>query len=132
MSLQMMQQRYLGESVTTASPAKLVTMLYDRLVRDLVVAEAALAAGDAPSANEQLKHAQDIVWELLAGLDTTAWSGGPGLASLYQFLISELLAANVAKDGARVATCRGLVEPLRDAWHQAAEQLASAQVAAGA
>ena len=132
MSLQTMQQRYLGESVTTASPAKLVTMLYDRLVRDLVVAEAALATGDVPSANAQLIHAQDIIWELLSGLDTTAWSGGPGLASLYQFLITELLAANVAKDAERVAACRGLIEPLREAWHQAAEQLAVAKVAAGA
>ena len=132
MSLHTMQQRYLGESVTTASPAKLVTMLYDRLVRDLVVAEAALAAGDVPSANAQLIHAQEIIWELLAGLDTTAWSGGPGLASLYQFLIGELLAANVSKDAQRVATCRGLVEPLREAWHHAAEQLAVARVSAGA
>lgn len=132
MSLQTMQQRYLGESVTTASPAKLVTMLYDRLVRDLVVAEAALAAGDAQSANAQLIHAQDIIWELLAGLDTTAWSGAPGLASLYQFLISELLAANIAKDATRVATCRGLVEPLRDAWHQAAAQVATDTVTASA
>jgi flagellar protein FliS len=125
MSLQAMQQRYLGESVTTASPAKLVTMLYDRLVRDLVVAEAALTSGDFATANTQLIHAQDIIWELLAGLDTTAWSGGPGLASLYQFLIGELLGANVAKDAQRVATCRGLVEPLRDAWHKAAEQVAT-------
>jgi flagellar protein FliS len=132
MSLHTMQQRYLGESVTTASPAKLVTMLYDRLVRDLVVAEAALATGDVQSANAQLIHAQDIIWELLAGLDTAAWSGGPGLASLYQFLITELLAANVAKDAQRVATCRGLVEPLREAWHHAAEQLAVARVPAGA
>ena len=132
MSLHTMQQRYLGESVTTASPAKLLTMLYDRLVRDLVVAEAALAAGDVPSANAQLVHAQEIIWELLSGLDTTAWSGGPGLASLYQFLISELLTANIAKDIEQVATCRGLIEPLREAWHQAAEQLAVTKVAAGA
>lgn len=132
MSLQTMQQRYLGESVTTASPARLVTMLYDRLLRDLLVAEAALASGDNAAANGQLIHAQEIIWELLAGLDATAWSGGPALASLYQFLISELLAANVAKDAPRVVACRGLVEPLRDAWHQAAEQVATAGVSAGA
>ena len=126
MSLQTMQQRYIGESVTTASPAKLVTMLYDRLVRDLVVAEAALKSADFTAANEQLIHAQDIIWELRAGLDTSAWSGGPALASLYQFLITELLAANVAKDVEKVASCRGLVEPLRDAWHKAAEQVAAA------
>jgi flagellar protein FliS len=96
-------------------------MLYDRLVRDLTGAEAALIAGDFASANQQLVHAQDILWELLAGLDVTRWSGGPGLAALYQFLITELVGANVGKDAARVATCRELVEPLREAWHQAAD-----------
>jgi flagellar protein FliS len=121
MTTQMMRNRYVGDSVSTASPARLVTMLYDRLVRDLTVGEAALGAGDFAGANEQLVHAQDIVWELLAGLDVTKWSGGPGLAALYQFLINELVAANVAKDPGRVASCRELVEPLRDAWHKAAE-----------
>jgi flagellar protein FliS len=121
MSTQMMRNRYVSDSVATASPARLVTMLYDRLVRDLFAAEAALDAADLEVANDQLVHAQDILWELLAGLDVTKWSGGPGLAALYQFLISELVAANVGKDAARVASCRELVEPLRDAWHRAAE-----------
>ncbi len=124
MSTQMIRNRYVGDSVTTASPARLVTMLYDRLVRDLVQAEAALAVKDFAVANAQLVHAQDIIWELLAGLDVTKWSGGPGLASLYQFLINELLAANMSKDVARVASCRELVEPLREAWHKAAESVA--------
>ena len=118
-----MRNRYMGDSVTTASPARLVTMLYDRLVRDLEVGEAALSAGDLEGANKQLVHAQDILWELLAGLDVTKWSGGPGLAALYQFLIAELVTANVNKDAAGVATCKELIEPLRDAWHKAAEEV---------
>jgi flagellar secretion chaperone FliS len=121
-----MRNRYMGDSVTTASPARLVTMLYDRLVRDLAVAEAGLAGEDRCAANDALIHAQDILWELLAGLDVTKWSGGPALASLYQFLIAELVAANVEKDAARVATCRELIEPLRDAWHKAAEEVGRA------
>jgi len=125
MSTQIMRNRYVGDSVTTASPARLVTMLYDRLVRDLTMADSALGAGDLANANEQLVHAQDILWELAAGLDPTKWAGGPALASLYQFLIGELIAANVAKDAARVVACRTLVEPLRDAWHQAAEEIAA-------
>jgi flagellar protein FliS len=129
MSTQMMRNRYVSESVGTASPARLVTMLYDRLVRDLAQAEAALLANNFAVANDQLGHAQDIVWELLAGLDVTKWSGGPGLAALYQFLVSELVAANVGKDAARVASCRELVEPLRDAWHKAAEAVVTGTTA---
>jgi flagellar secretion chaperone FliS len=121
MNASMIRNRYVGDSVGTASPARLVTMLYDRLVRDLTTGEAALTSGDLEGANNALIHAQEIVWELAAGLDPTKWSGGPALAALYQFMLGELLDANVKKDAAKVATVRELVEPLRDAWHQAAE-----------
>jgi len=121
MNASMIRNRYVGDSVATASPARLVTMLYDRLVRDLATGEAALAVSDLAAANSALVHAQDIVWELAAGLDPTRWSGGPAPAALYQFILTELLEANVKKNAAKVATVRELVEPLRDAWHEAAE-----------
>ena len=121
MNASMIRNRYVGDSVSTASPGRLVTMLYDRLVRDLVAAEAALAAADLENASNNLIHAQEIVWELAAGLDPTKWSGGPALAALYQFMLAELLDANVKKDAAKVISVRGLVEPLADAWRQAAD-----------
>ena len=114
MNASMIRNRYVGDSVSTASPGRLVTMLYDRLVRDLV-------AADLEGANHNLIHAQEIVWELAAGLDPTKWSGGPALSALYQFMLAELLDANVKKDITKVTSVRELVEPLRDAWHQAAE-----------
>jgi flagellar protein FliS len=125
MNASMIRNRYVGDSVGTASPARLVTMLYDRLVRDLTTGEAALAAADLEGGNNALIHAQEIVWELAAGLDPAKWSGGPALASLYQFILAELLDANVKKDAAKVTSVRELVEPLRDAWHQAAELAAA-------
>ena len=116
--------RYVSEMVETVSPAKLVTMLYDALVRDLVTAETALGAvgtaRDYRVVNDRLVHAQAIVLELRAGLDPTKWSGGPDLLRLYNFLVDELVKANVEKDPARVAACRRLVEPLQLAWHEAA------------
>lgn len=129
MNAQAMRARYLGDSVTTASPARLLTMLYDRLVLDLTVAEQALGEGDRVVAGERLVHAQAIVGELRAGLDTTAWDGGPGLAALYAFLLTEMVQANITADPARVASVRECIEPLRDAWHAAAAQLGSAVVA---
>ena len=132
MNASMIRNRYVGDSVATASPARLVTMLYDRLVRDLATGEAALAVSDLAAANAALVHAQDVVWELAAGLDSTKWSGGPALAALYQFMLTELLDANVKKNAAKVATVRELVEPLRDAWHRAAELAATGAGAAPA
>ncbi|MGK2959398.1 MAG: flagellar export chaperone FliS [Acidimicrobiales bacterium] len=120
-----LRDRYLNDAVTTVSPAKLVTMLYDRLARDLATAEHALVTGNFDVASAQLLHAQEIVMELRTGLDPTAWEGGPGLASLYAFLLTELISANVKKDSAKVGECRRLVDPLRDAWHQALAQITS-------
>src|SRR5919198_2459546 len=120
MNASMIRNRYVGDSVTTASPGRLVTMLYDRLVRDLVAAEAALATADLEGANNNLIHAQEIIWELAAGLDPTKWSGGPALAALYQFMLGELLDANVKKDATKVISVRTLVEPPPDARPPAA------------
>jgi flagellar protein FliS len=115
-----LRDRYLRDSINTASPAKLLIMLYDRLIVDLAQAEEALRSDDRERAHDRLTHAQDIVLELRTSLDVEAWSGGPGLASLYGFLLTELIGANVGRDADRVAACRALVEPLRDAWQEAA------------
>jgi flagellar protein FliS len=119
--------RYADDSVATASPTRLLVMLYDRLVLDLHRGEQAQRAGDRGTAATSLGHAQDIVAELLASLDQDAWDGGPRLASLYTWLLKELSGSIVTDDADRTAACRACVEPLRDAWAEAATQGASAQ-----
>lgn len=120
MSSPQLRDRYLQDSINTASPGKLLLMLYDRLVLDLVQGEEALRAGERERANDKLTHAQEIVMELRTTLDVEAWVGAPGLANLYGFLFTELIAANIGRDADRVVACRNLVEPLRDAWREAA------------
>jgi flagellar protein FliS len=114
-----LRDRYLQDSINTASPGKLLLMLYDRLILDLMQAEEALRVDDRESAHERITHAQEIVIELRISLDLESWSGAPGLANLYGYLLTELIGANIAKDAARVAVCRGFLEPLRDAWREA-------------
>jgi flagellar protein FliS len=115
-----LRSHYARDSVTTASPVRLVTMLYDRLVSDLHDAEFAISIANPQTAHTALRHAQDIVQELSASLDVGRWPGGAGLKSLYIWLMEQLVAANLSKDGALVTGCREVVEPLRDAWHEAA------------
>jgi flagellar protein FliS len=95
-------------------------MLFDRLVLDLARGEQALLDGDRPEANTQLKHAQDIVSELHMSLDLDAWDGAAGLGQLYTYVVTELVNANVQGDATQVASCRSLIEPLRDTWREAA------------
>ncbi len=125
MSAASLRARYMGDAVTTASPQRLLVMLYDRLALDLERAQAALAEGDRQEASGQLQHAQEIVLELRSSLQVDAWEGGPRLAALYTWLVSELVQANVKADRNRVASCLQVVEPLRDAWRQAAAALAA-------
>jgi flagellar protein FliS len=125
MSNASLRSRYLGDSVATASPQRILVMLYDRLVLDLERAEIALDTGDRTEAAAQIQHAQDIVFELRESLRVDAWEGGPRLAALYSWMITELVQAGVKRDRNRVSACRQIAEPLRDAWRQAAATLAA-------
>lgn len=125
MSTASLRARYMGASVATASPQQLLVMLYDRLALDLERGEKALTEGDRDDAHGQLLHAQEIILELRASLNVDVWEGGPRLAALYSWLLGELITANLKGDVRRVRDCRSVVEPLRDAWREAAASLAA-------
>ncbi|MEV0135054.1 flagellar export chaperone FliS [Dactylosporangium sp. NPDC050688] len=126
MTTQALRNRYVSDSVATAPPSRLLVMLYDRLVLDLMIAGQSLEQGDRPTASGRIQHAQEIIMELRATLDTSAWSGGPGLAALYSFLITELVQANVTGDRGKVESVQSFAEQLRDAWREAAAQVIGA------
>lgn len=125
MSTASLRARYMGASVATASPQQLLVMLYDRLALDLERGEVALEGADRDTAHDQLLHAQEIILELRASLNVDVWEGGPRLAALYSWLLGELIQANLKGDVRRVRDCRRVVEPLRDAWREAAASLAA-------
>ena len=125
MSTAALRARSLGDRIATASPQQLLVMLYDRLALDLERAEEFLVGGDRDAAREQIQHAQEIVLELRATLKVELWEGGPRLAALYVWLVQELIQANLKGDVRRVRDCRKVVEPLRDAWREAAASLAA-------
>lgn len=119
------RNRYLADAVATAGPAKLLTMLYDRLLLDLDRAEAALRAGVRAEGTQHLAHAQEIVAEFIANLNVGAWDGGDRLLSIYTYLLSEMIGASMAGDADRVAACRTVVAPLAEAWREAATAVAA-------
>lgn len=112
--------QYTNESVLSATPAQLVTMLYDRLMLDLHRAVAAQDAGTWDAAREQLLHAQAIVGELSSTLRIDVWDGGEGLLGIYNYASTALIQANVHRDVSATKDCIRILEPLRQAWHEAA------------
>jgi flagellar protein FliS len=130
MSYGLAQARYASDTAATASPGRLLTMLYDRLVADLTTAHEAMLREDWASSGRRIANASEILLELHATLDVQAWPDGDGLARLYLWMVSELMRARVRQSAHRVADCRDLVVPLRDAWRQAGEKLAAATAGA--
>jgi flagellar protein FliS len=113
------RSRYASDTAHTASPQRLLTMLYDRLIGDLAVAEAAMRTGDFKTISVRLSHAQDILLELWASLDVEVWPEGAPLRGLYLWMVNELMSSRVPPQPERLLACRELLEPLRDAWKQA-------------
>lgn len=111
---------YMGQMVNTASPARLLVMLYDRLVLDIQRAAESQRTGDFATASSHLLHAQEIVLELNTSLRHDVWDGAAQLASIYTFLHTELIRANVQRDVEVTESCLGLITPLADAWREAA------------
>jgi flagellar protein FliS len=123
MTLQNAENWYVGETVATASPAKLLTLLYDKLAKDLGVARSALLAGRRLDAEDRIDHAREILLELMTTLDGRAWEGAADLAQIYAWMTSQLIAARVQGDAAVVANVQSLVMELGAAWHAAAEKM---------
>ncbi|MGC0270962.1 flagellar export chaperone FliS [Glutamicibacter soli] len=107
------------EAILSASPAKLLTMLYDRLMVDLHRAKSAQDSANWGAAAENLLHAQAIIAELSSSLDDSAWSGGAGLRSLYVFVTQLLIDANIQRNIQLTAQAIELLKPLQEAWHEA-------------
>ena len=108
---------YKDSAVSTASPARVVVLAYERLVLDCERALECLKSGRP--AHEHLLHAQDLVLALQVNLDVDMWDGAKRLSSLYTFLYEELVWANINKDAAKVVVCLEWIGPLLDAWRQA-------------
>ena len=116
---------YNQDAILSASPSRLLTMLFDRLLVDLQRAEAAQVEQDWNRASPYLTHAQAIVAELAGTLDVERWDGGQNLLAIYLFSSTKLVSANVERSVERTREVIAIMEPLRQTWHEAAALLAA-------
>ena len=117
--MQRWNDAYIENMVKTASPAKLVELLYMKAVDVLKEAEEFIERKEYTSANEKIKRAQDIVLELNLSLDVER--GGQiaqNLRALYNYMFQRLLDANVKKDVEMVREVRGMLEELLETWRE--------------
>ena len=117
---------YQGNAIATASPARLLVMLFERLVLDAERGQVALLSGAREEANQQLVHAQAIVTELQSTLNVDAMPAGQELLALYDYLQRLFVKANVSQDQIAAAEAVRLCRDLCDTWRQAALLAAAA------
>lgn len=124
-------QTYGMQQVMTASSAMLIAMLHDKAIVSLKEAIRAIEDGRIEERWRSNKKAVDIVTHLRSTLNHDA--GGEisaNLERIYDFMLARLLHVDMKNDAQSAREVIGLLEPLRDSWHQLAENGEAGQPAA--
>ena len=115
-------QTYLVQQIMTASPAKLVAMLYERAITLLHETVDAIEAGDIERRWRANGKATDVICHLWGTLDRER--GGEiaeNLNRLYGFMMMRLTMVDVENNAQAARDVIGLLDPLRRSWHEIAE-----------
>ncbi len=121
---------YQQNQVVTASPEQILIMLYDGAIRFVRQAQGALSAGDRKTKMMAIQKAVNIITEFRNTLDHEV--GGEiavNLDALYDYLLRELIRANVGNEAKPLEIVEGHLSGLREAWVQAIENNRAAQKA---
>tara|TARA_R110002096_G_scaffold17153_5_gene59210 strand:- start:1951 stop:2331 length:381 start_codon:yes stop_codon:yes gene_type:complete len=117
---------YQRNAVMTASPEKLVKMLYDGAIKNLEKSRAGLAEESTSRSQEvgqALSKAMGIIGELRASLDHAA--GGDisrELDRLYEFVLDQLSQANLQRSAKSVDAAIEVMRTLKEGWDGIAAQ----------
>ena len=117
------QNAYKKASVNTLDQNKLIIMLYDGAIKNANFAVQYMESGEIEKVHDSLIKTKNIVTELLATLNME--QGGEiakNLKSLYSYMFSQLIEANMEKKSEPVLTVIDLLKELRGAWVQIREK----------
>ncbi len=120
---------YTESSVLTATPERLVVMLYDGAIRFLYAGAAAAREGRRDVARDRLRRAQAVIDELNRSLDMSQGQIARNLRDLYTFGSRHLIDSTLNGNPDGYEEVARLLAELRDAWAQSSTAL---QAAAGA
>ena len=113
-------QNYRRARVDTADPKKLVILCYEETISQVKLARQRCVEKDYEGKSKALLKAQDIVCELQMALDFE--QGGAianNLDSLYNYVKTRMVQADMGKDLAAMDEVEGLLSELKSAWEEA-------------
>ena len=111
------QNAYKKASVNTLDQNKLIIMLYDGAIKNASFAVEHMKSGEIEKVHNCLIKAKNIVTELMATLNME--KGGDvakNLQSLYSYMFSQLIEANMEKKTQPIVVVIELLKELRVAW----------------
>jgi len=116
---------YKETQIKTATPGRLVVMLYDGALKYLELGMEALAARHRSydRVSEYLVRAQDIITELMVSLDFEQGREiARSLFSLYMWMNRQILEGNISKSSEPLEPVKKLLAELRGAWLKVADK----------
>jgi len=126
---QVQEDAYLESRVYSASPEGLTQILYEAALDAVRQAREAAAANDIPTRARSISRASSCVLELVGSLNVEAGGVlGTRLASIYEYLLHELLQAAAHPESDSLTNCECILQPLLEGWTHAVEQLANQQI----
>ena len=112
---------YKETSVNTASPTKLVVMLYEGAIRFLTRAASDIRTGDLAGKGESVSRAVAIIQHLKATLDTEKGADIAGeLDSLYSYALGRVLEGSTKLDANAIEAAIKVLSELLPAWEEIA------------
>jgi flagellar protein FliS len=109
---------YKKNQINTISSEQLVLMLYEGACKFIGRAVIAMENKDIAGANHDLIRSQEILAELMRGINFDAGTIATNLYDLYEFMYRQLIQANIKKDPQLAVDVLEMINELKDAWQQ--------------
>jgi flagellar protein FliS len=122
MSPQTGLRSYQVNDISTSSQGQLILMLYDGALQAVNQSIQCMGRKEIAEQSRYILKAQDIINELSLALDMK--QGGEvakTLEQLYQFVLNQLIQANITSDTMYLESVIKVLSPLRDAWSRITE-----------
>ena len=118
MALNKAYNQYKENSIFTSTPEELTLMLYNGLIKSIMIAQNSIEGNDIERVSNSLVRAQDIIQYFRNTLDMK-YEVSQGLDALYEYMFRRLVEANMKKDQVIIDEILGMAKELRDTWTQA-------------
>lgn len=114
-------KKYQEMEIQTSSAGKLILLLYDEAIKCLNQTKA--EGENIEETNHLLLKTQKIIRELMCSLNLGMGEISTRWYSLYEYIYQKLIQANIERNPQIVEEVLSLLQPLREAWIKAMEEV---------